>query len=119
MLPPWPPGALNSTGLTRVDGVATSKTAVANAWGGSNWGTTSANGISGNKFVTFGFTISTGYVASLASVGMNYRRNANGLASGYWQHQLNGGSWSLIVGNFANEFSSTAAAGRSHQFRFR
>src|SRR5208337_5632637 len=86
-------GATDSTGLTRGSGVSTSGTGASNAWGGDNWASTSSAGISGNEYVTFGFTVSAGYSTSLASISMNYRHSATGPSNGYWQYEVNGGSW--------------------------
>jgi hypothetical protein len=103
-------GATDSTGLTRGSGVSTSGTGAGNAWGGDNWASTSSAGISGSEFVTFGFTVSAGYSTSLSSISMNYRRSSTGPSNGYWQYQVNGGSWTLI-GDYSNEFSSTSSSG--------
>jgi endonuclease/exonuclease/phosphatase family metal-dependent hydrolase len=103
-------GATNSTGLTRGSGVSTSGTGASNAWGGADWASTSAAGITGNEFVTFGFTISSGYSTSLSSIAMNYRRSSTGPDNGYWQYQVNGGTWTLIS-DVSDEFSSTSSSG--------
>ena len=102
----------NSLGLTRGAGVSTSGSAASNAWGGSNWASSASSGISGNQFVTFGLTVNSGSTLSLSSLDMNYRRSGTGATSGYWQYQLNGGSWATI-GDFANQFSSTSTSGAS------
>ncbi len=103
-------GVTNSTGLTRGSGVSTSGTGASNAWGGDNWNSTSAGGISGGQYVTFGFTVAAGYTTSLSSISMNYRRSSSGPADGYWQYQINGGAW-VEIGDFTNEFSSTSSSG--------
>ena len=103
-------GATDSTGLTRGSGVSTSGTGASNAWGGDNWDSTSAGGISNAQYVTLGFTVSAGYSTSLSSISMNYRRSSTGPDNGYWQYQLNGGTW-VEIGDFTNEFSSTSSSG--------
>jgi hypothetical protein len=103
-------GVSNSLGLTRGSGVATSQTAAANAWGGNNWAATSAAGINGNEFVTFGLTVASGNSASLSSIDLYYRRSSSGPSSGYWQYELNGGAW-VTIGDFPNQFSSTSSSG--------
>jgi endonuclease/exonuclease/phosphatase family metal-dependent hydrolase len=103
-------GATNSTGLTRGSGVTTSGTAASNAWGGADWASTSATGISDNEDVTFGLTVSSGYSTSLSSIALNYRRSSTGPEDGYWQYQINGGTWGLIS-DVTNEFSSTSSSG--------
>jgi hypothetical protein len=103
-------GLTVSTPLTRGSGVSTSGSAASNAWGGTNWASTSAAGITGNEDVTFGFTVSSGYTTSLSSITMNYRRSSTGAVDGYWQYQIGGGAWTLI-GDFTNEFSSTSSSG--------
>jgi hypothetical protein len=104
-------GVSNSLGLTRGSGVSTTMgTAAMNAWGGSNWAATSAAGISGNRFVTFGLTVSAAYTTSLTSIDLYYRRSSAGATSGLWQYEVNGGAWSTI-GDFPNEFSSTNTSG--------
>ena len=103
-------GVTNSLGLTRGSGVTTTGTAASNAWGGTGWASTSAAGISGNELITFGFTVSSGFGTSLSSISMNYRRSSTGPSNGYWQYQINGGSW-VLIGDFTNAFSSTGSAG--------
>jgi hypothetical protein len=103
-------GLTNSLGLTRGSGVTTNPTAASRAWGGNGWNSSSTAGITNNEFATFGFTVSSGYTASLTSIDMNYRRSSTGPANGYWQDQVNGGAWNLI-GDFTNEFSSSTSSG--------
>jgi guanyl-specific ribonuclease Sa len=103
-------GLTGSLGLTRGSGLQTTQTAAGNAWGANNWNLTSSGGVSGNQSVTFGLTVSSGFVASLSAVDLNYRHSSTGATSGYWQYQLNGGSWNLI-GDFANQFPSSASGG--------
>jgi subtilase family serine protease len=103
-------GVTNSLGLTRGSGVTTSGTAANNAWGGKNWNSTSSGGISNNEFASFGLTVGAGKVVSLSTIDMNYRRGSSGPSNGYWQYQINGGSWNLI-GDFTNEFSSSSSSG--------
>jgi endonuclease/exonuclease/phosphatase family metal-dependent hydrolase len=105
-------GATNSTGLTRGSGVNTSGTGAGNAWGGDNWASTSSAGISGSQYITFGFTVASGFTTSLSSISMNYRRSPTGPSNGLWQYQLNGGAW-VTIGDFANQFSSTSTSGAS------
>jgi guanyl-specific ribonuclease Sa len=102
-------GISNSLGLTRASGVTTSGSGAANAWGGSGWALTSAAGITGNKFVTFGLTVSPDSTASLSAIDMNYRHSSTGPASGYWQYQINSGAWNLI-GDFPSEFPNTSTS---------
>jgi hypothetical protein len=104
------PGVSNTLGLTRGSGVSASGSGVANGWGGNNWAATSAAGISGNKFVTFGLTVSAGSTASLSSIDLFYRHSATGPNSGLWQYEVNGGAWTTI-GDFPNEFPSTSTSG--------
>ncbi|MGO9109215.1 MAG: hypothetical protein ACLP9L_08285 [Thermoguttaceae bacterium] len=85
-------------------------TGASNAWGGDNWASTSSAGISGNEYITFGFTVSAGYSTSLSSISLNYRHSSTGPSNGYWQYQVNAGSWGLI-GDFSDEFSSTSSSG--------
>jgi hypothetical protein len=103
-------GVSNSLGLTRGSGVSTSGTAAANAWGGDGWAASASAGLGGNKFVTFGLTVSAGEVVSLSSLDLYYRHSPTGPTGGYWQYQLNGGAWQLI-GDFPNEFPSTSTSG--------
>jgi IPT/TIG domain len=103
-------GVTNSLGLTRGSGVTTSGTAASNAWGGNSWASTSSEGISGNQYASFGFTVAASEVVSLSTIDMNYLRTSNGPTSGYWQYQTNGGSW-ILIGDFANEFSSSSSSG--------
>jgi ribonuclease/Cadherin domain/Dockerin type I domain len=103
-------GLTNTLGLTRGSGVTTTNTAASNAWGGNGWASTSTAGVSGNQFVSFGFTVSAGQIASLSSVDLNYRRSASGSANGLWQYQINAGSWTDAA-DVTNEFSSTSTSG--------
>jgi hypothetical protein len=103
-------GVTNSTGLTRGSGVSTSGTAAANAWGGSNWASTSSAGISGGQYITFGMTVAAGHTLSLSSIDMNYRHSGTGPTNGLWQYQLNGGSW-VTIADIANEFPSSSSSG--------
>jgi hypothetical protein len=105
-------GVTNSTGLTRGSGVSTSGTGAGNAWGGDNWASTSSAGISGGQYITFGFTVSSGFTTSLSSISLNYRHSSTGPSNGYWQYQVNGGAWGLI-GDFTNEFSNSTSSGGS------
>ena len=105
-------GLTNSQGLTRGSGVTTTGSAVSNAWGGKNWASTASAGISGNQFASFAITVGTGEVLSLSTIDLHYRRSSGGPGSGYWQYQINSGSWTLI-GDFASEFSSTSTSGAS------
>jgi endonuclease/exonuclease/phosphatase family metal-dependent hydrolase len=103
-------GITNSQGLTRGSGVATNNTAANNAWGGHGWASTSSAGISGNKFVTFAFTVSAGETASLSALDLHYRRSSTGPNSAFWQFQVNSGAWTTI-GDFSNAFSSPSTSG--------
>jgi hypothetical protein len=103
-------GVTNTLGLTRGSGVTTSNTAAANAWGGNGWASTSAAGLSGNQYVTFGLTVGAGETASLAALDLHYRHSSTGPTSAYWQFQVNGGAWTLI-GDFPNAFPSTSTSG--------
>ena len=106
-------GIISSLGLTRGAGVSTTGgTAASNAWGGTNFAASSAAGLAASSTVSFGLTVSPNYSASLSSIDLNYRRSSSGPANGYWQYQLNGGTWALI-GDFSSEFSSTATTGAS------
>jgi hypothetical protein len=100
-------GVSNSLGLNRGSGVTTTGSASSNAWGGNGWAASSAAGLSGNKYVTFGLTVSPGSAASLASVDLSYRRSGTGPTNGYWQYQVNGGAF-VTLGDFTNEFPSTS-----------
>jgi ribonuclease/Dockerin type I domain len=103
-------GLANSTTLTRGSGVTTTGTAANNAWGGNGWATTSALGVSGVEFVTFGMTVATGHTLSLSSIDLYYRRSSSGPSDGLWQYQLGGGVW-VTIADVTNEFSSTSTSG--------
>ena len=104
-------GVTVSTGLTRGAGVTTTNTAAANAWGGNGWSTTTAAaGVAANQTVTVGLTVAAGYTASLASVDLNYRRSSSGPANGYWQYQVDGGTWALAA-DVTNEFPVSTSGG--------
>ena len=103
-------GVTNSTGLTRGSGVTTSGTAASNAWGGTNWASTSSAGISGNENITFGATVSSSHTLSLSAIDMNYRRSSTGPSSGFWQYEIGTGAWTNIA-DVGSEFSSTSSSG--------
>ena len=104
----------NSRGLTRSSAIGTTTGAPAsNAWGGYNWSTTtSASGITNNQFVTFELTVGAGKTVSMNSIDLYYRRNGVGPDSGYWQFQINNGTWTPIgAGDFPNQFISNSNSG--------
>ena len=103
-------GVTGSLGLTRGSGVGTIGAGADNAWGGNTWASTSSAGITGNEFVSFGLTVGAGEILSLSAIDMNYRHSATGPSNGYWQYQINGGSWNLI-GDFSNQFPVNTSAG--------
>lgn len=100
----------NAQKLSRGSGVDTTGAAANNAWGGKNWASTSAAGISGGQYITFGLTVKTGTALSLTSIDLNYRRSGAGPQSGMWQYQLGTGAWTTI-GSYGGLFSSTATTG--------
>ncbi|MCW5906832.1 MAG: putative Ig domain-containing protein [Chitinophagales bacterium] len=100
-------------GLTRGSGVGTTPTAAANAWGGTDWSTSSssATAISTNDFVTFSITANTGYDVSLSSISAyNVRRSTAGPTTGLWQYQIGSGSFTDI-GSAITWGSITSASG--------
>jgi hypothetical protein len=103
-------GVTNSKGLTRGSGVGTGGTAASNAWGGNNWASTAAAGVSGGEYITFGVTVGASSVLSLTALDLYYRRSGTGPTSAFWEFQINGGAWTTI-GTFNNAFSSTDTAG--------
>ena len=101
-------------GLTRGSGVAQTGTGAANAWGGTDFNsTTAAAAITANKFVTFTMTATTGYKFSIASIEKyNIRRSASGPSTGQWQYQVGSGAftnigsaitWGPVTSNAGNE----------------
>jgi autotransporter-associated beta strand protein len=102
-------------GLTRGAGVATSGTAASNAWGGSEWSTSSsaAAAISTNDFATFTLNGNSGASLSLASIGAyNIRRSSSGPITGLWQYQIGSGSF-VDLGSAITWGSNTSATGNS------
>ena len=77
-----------------------------------NWASTSAAGISGSKFITFGLTVKSGYTESLGTVNLFYRRSSDGPTNGLWQYQLNSGAW-VTISDTKNLFSSSSSNGAS------
>jgi hypothetical protein len=63
---------VTSSGLVRGSGLTTTGTAAAGAWGagGGFNSTTSALGISGNKFITFTVKPNSGYAADLLTLNL-------------------------------------------------
>ena len=107
-------GVSDSLGLTRGSGVSLSPPADSNAWGGDGWATTSAAGITGNQFVTFGLTVSAGEALSLSTINLNYHRSQYGPDSALWQYQIGTtGTWvtiSNVAGAFNSDHSSISGA---------
>ena len=98
-------------GLTRGSGVGTTGTGAARAWGGNNWNSTEAGGISGNQFVTFTVKANAGYKMSLSSINpFDYRRSSAGAGSGALQYKINAGSYVPIA---TLTFSNTSSSGGS------
>jgi hypothetical protein len=85
-------------GLTRGSGVGTASNAATNAWGGTGFIFTSeAAAITGNSFVTFSLTASTGYNISCTTVpAHNIRHSASGSTTGIWQFQIGNGAFTDI-----------------------
>ena len=102
-------GVKTLSGLTRGPNIATTPTAANSAWGGDHWAATASAGITNGQYVTFGFTVKSGFSTSLASISMNYYRNGTGPTSGYWEYSVNGASWSLI-GNYGYQFANSGSA---------
>ena len=99
-------GVSDTLGLTRGSGVSTAPPADSNAWGGNGWATTSAAGVTGNQFVTFGLTVSAGEALSLSTISLNYHRSQFGPDSALWQYQIGTtGTW-VTIGDFSGEFNS-------------
>lgn len=104
---------VNSAGLTRGSGVTTSGTGAANGWGGTGWtSASSSDAISANIFMTFAFTVKSGYKISLSQLTQNYRRSGTGPSNGAVQYQINSGSWTTI-GDYTSLYSSTSSSGAS------
>ena len=80
-------------GLTRGSGVGTDGTAAGNAWGGSDWSTSTnpATAISSGDFATFAVSISNGFALNLTNfAAYNVRRSSTGPTTGQWQWSTNG-----------------------------
>ena len=98
-------------GLTRGSGVTLAGTAAANAWGGTGFNYTSATlAIAANAFATFTLQVNPGYLLSLSTFDLDYRRSAQGPNQGLLQYRINSGSY-IDIGTIS--FSSTAATGNS------
>ena len=48
----------------------------------------------------------------MSAVNLYYRRSSSGPTDGYWQYELNGGTWTTAA-DVTNEFSSTSTGGAS------
>ena len=108
-------GVSDSLGLTRGSGVTLSPPSDSNAWGANGWAMTSADGITGNQFVTFGLTVSAGEALSLSTINLNYHRSQSGPDSALWQYQIGTtGTW-ITIGDFSGAFNSdhTSISGAS------
>ena len=97
-------------GLTRGSGVSTTGSAAARAWGGVNWqGSNEAGAISLNEFVTFTVTPNAGYVTSINSVTLSYRRSGTGPSTGELQYSTNGTTFTDAASiSYTNTSSSGA-----------
>jgi hypothetical protein len=112
---PWPVSYadinLSAGGLTRGVGVTTAGSAAANGWGGTGFNySTSAAGITANAFVTFTIEANDGYLVSLSSLDLNYRRSSSGPPSALVQYQTGTGPYTDI-GTIA--FPSSSSGGGS------
>ena len=101
-------GDANTLGLTRGSGLKAGT--ASKGWGASGWAATSAAGITGNKFITFGLTVTGGYKTSLSSIDLHYRRTSDGPANVLLQYQLNNGAW-VTVSDVTNAFPDTSSSG--------
>lgn len=87
-------GNVTITGLTRGSGVTITGTAAARGWGGNGWAATAADGITGNKFVTFSAKANAGFALSLSSIDpLAYRRSGTGPTNALVQYQINADSF--------------------------
>jgi hypothetical protein len=97
-------------GLTRGAGLATTNSAVANAWGGHGMEgpLTAADAILAENFITFSVTPSATFELSAASLDLSYRRSSSGPTDIAIQYQIGGGAFT-DVGTFS--LSSTSSGG--------
>jgi hypothetical protein len=100
-------GTINNLGLTRgASIIASGGSPAANGWGGRSWSMSSPN-LTGSHSIVFGMKVADGYSTTIDSIDMNYRRSSTGPMNGYWEYQINGGSWNLIS-DVANQFPSSS-----------
>ena len=116
---PLTPTSSNSNvtvvGLTRGNGVATTGTSAANAWGGAAWAgqTDFSSASAAGATAAFSVTANVGYVTSLASVSAyNVRRSANGPTTGQWQYRIGGGDF-INIGSPLTWGSTTSSGGNA------
>lgn len=81
---------LNIIGLSRANGVKTSGTAAAHAWGGVGFTNTTVTGaVTDNQFVAFSVTPSNGYRVSFTRISrFDYYRSPTGPTNGTLQFQI-------------------------------
>src|SRR5262249_49862405 len=93
-------------GLTRGSGVRTSSSSTHDGWGGDSWAKTAADGLSGDKFITFGFATPPDKIVSIDGIRMySYFNILNLPMSGFWQYQINNGVWN-VIGDYPNQLRS-------------
>ncbi|MCF8451106.1 MAG: Ig-like domain-containing protein, partial [Taibaiella sp.] len=99
-------------GLTRGSGVSLGGTAAGNAWGGTDWqGASEAAGISIGDSITFRITANSGFMVSLSSFQLFYRRSGTGASNGKLQYSLDGGTSYTDISTLS--YSSSSSSGSS------
>ncbi|MDP4117013.1 MAG: hypothetical protein Q8903_12810, partial [Bacteroidota bacterium] len=89
-------------GLSRGSGVGTSGTGGAKGWGGTGWNNSTAeSGITARCFATFTIKAKAGYVVSLSTFDLNYKRSSTGATSLTVQYQINTGAFVDIAAGIA------------------
>jgi len=90
-------------GITRGSGVTTTGSGAARGWGGTNWNSTSADGITGNQFITFTVQANSGYKVSLSAINkFDYRVSPTGPTDALIQYSVNGTTFTdIATANFS------------------
>ncbi len=103
---------LSISGLIRGSGVLTSGTAAGRAWGGNNFGSSSAAAATNaGQFVGFSVAVTNGYTVSYSAISkFDYRRSAQGPTNGLLQYQVGSGPYVDIA---TLSYSASTSSGGS------
>ena len=94
---------VSSVGLARGSGVTMSGTGAGNAWGGTDFQTSSsAAAVAANDFFSFSLTANAGSTMNISDIGaFNVRHSSSGANTGLFQFQVGAGAFTDIGTSFS------------------